>query len=647
MVEHFSLTEASKSAAMELPKEGLPIKIVSGATVAAAVLAAYFYAVFFFSSHHQGLYAQEALAAALTSVAFFLTLSLGRIFSSTELVKRFWPLIRIVLPLCVALLTFLATKISAQRIPATQDFVEFRERLFFICCAFAVILAVMVVLTHRARKRLIKVRFPLSDICLFLFPAFPLVNYVAANIDYFNLPLMVRFAAIFLVIPAFAGVIGAMIFKPRVSANIVLICVAACSFAMNSMPMITSLMGSDLPQFKYHAALLAASFVLISLGYRLFRGPLYAFFFGLVGAASFMSIPHAPLYVKHPDNMPKDLDPSIYLERQPEQKPDIYLLVYDSYLPDKVLRFHGIDNSDQNKFLEERGFKIYPDVYTVAVRTQPSMSRVLSMRPKPLNPIGGPNTTFRAIESWGYFSHMLGNGHLLAGVNALRIGPDVVAPANMESSGVDAIAAAIKNGYFRHNQFLGTTPLQYNEWVNEKRSMMRRGFESKDPYFMYAHSLAAHIDYRDGACKGNEVAKYKEDLGKANQEMRDDIDLILSSNRKAIVVIAGDHGPGALTCEALERGLLPENNITGARLADVYGTFVAIKWPDENYHEYDDIRILQDVQFAVFSYILRNKSVFSIRLPQEIVSNNNVNSAVKDGVIMIGPDKGKKLFESF
>ena len=177
--------------------------------------------------------------------------------------------------------------------------------------------------------------------------------------------------------------------------------------------------------------------------------------------------------------------------------------------------------------------------------------------------------------------------------------------------------------------------------------MMRRGFESKDPYFMYAHSLAAHIDYRDGACKGNEVAKYKEDLGKANQEMRDDIDLILSSNRKAIVVIAGDHGPGALTCEALERGLLPENNITGARLADVYGTFVAIKWPDENYHEYDDIRILQDVQFAVFSYILRNKSVFSIRLPQEIVSNNNVNSAVKDGVIMIGPDKGKKLFESF
>jgi hypothetical protein len=217
----------------------------------------------------------------------------------------------------------------------------------------------------------------------------------------------------------------------------------------------------------------------------------------------------------------------------------------------------------------------------------------------------------------------------------------------MESSGVDAISSAILNGYFRHNQFLGTTPLQYSEWVDEKHSMMRRGFESKKPYFLYAHSLAAHVDYRDGQCKGDEVSKYKEDLVKVNQEMRDDIEMVLSSNRDALVVVAADHGPGVLTCEALERGLMSEDQITGARLADVYGTFLAIKWPDDNYHEYDDIRILQDVQFAVFSYLMQDKSVFSIRLPQEIVANPTLAGAVKDGVIMIGPDKGKKLFESF
>ena len=129
--------------------------------------------------------------------------------------------------------------------------------------------------------------------------------------------------------------------------------------------------------------------------------------------------------------------------------------------------------------------------------------------------------------------------------------------------------------------------------------------------------------------------------------MRDDIEMALSSNRNSIIVVAGDHGPGVLTCEALERGLLSEDRITRALLADVYGTFLEIKRPDDNYHEYDDIRILQDAQFSVFSYLMQDKSVMSIRLPQEIVSGGNVGGSVRDGAIMVGPDKGKKLFESF
>jgi hypothetical protein len=647
MADHLGVLAASSDRSRLRSKDGLPVKIVSGATVLAAILAVYLFIVFFYAFKPRELYAQQALSGALTAVSLFLALSLGRIFSNTAFVQRFWALIRIVLPACIAAIVFLYTRVPPDPVSLSQEFLDSRKIVFYCCCVVSAILAILVLFTHRAHKRLIKIGFSLSDICLFVLPAFPLVNYIAANRDYFNLPLAARFLVIFLVMPALLGVLGALIFRPRVRVNLVFISIAACSFTMNAMPMVTSMTGGEPPKFDYHAALWAFAFVFMLLGYRFFRGPLYVFFFGLIAAASFMSIPHAPLYVKHPENMPKDLDPSLYLEKGPKQRPDIFLLIYDSYVPDKVLRHYGFDNSDQNKFLEERGFKIYPDVYTVAVRTQPSMSRFLSMRPKPLNPIGGPNTTFRAFKSWGYYSHMLGNGHLLAGVNALRIGPDVVAPANMESSGVDAISSAILNGYFRHNQFLGTTPLQYSEWVDEKHSMMRRGFESKKPYFLYAHSLAAHVDYRDGQCKGDEVSKYKEDLVKVNQEMRDDIEMVLSSNRNALVVVAADHGPGVLTCEALERGLMSEDQITGARLADVYGTFLAIKWPDDNYHEYDDIRILQDVQFAVFSYLMQDKSVFSIRLPQEIVANPTLAGAVKDGVIMIGPDKGKKLFESF
>ena len=107
MANRLGVPAASSSDLKPKPKGGLPVKIVSGATVLAAIGALNLFIVFFYAFKPLELYAQQALSGALTAVSLFLALSLGRIFSDTVFVQRFWTLIRVALPVCVAIVVFL------------------------------------------------------------------------------------------------------------------------------------------------------------------------------------------------------------------------------------------------------------------------------------------------------------------------------------------------------------------------------------------------------------------------------------------------------------------------------------------------------------------------------------------------------------
>ncbi len=51
--------------------------------------------------------------------------------------------------------------------------------------------------------------------------------------------------------------------------------------------------------------------------------------------------------------------------REPVKTPGIYLLIYDAYVENETMLGYGIDNLDQQQYLEELGFKIYPDTYSI------------------------------------------------------------------------------------------------------------------------------------------------------------------------------------------------------------------------------------------------------------------------------------------
>ncbi len=64
--------------------------------------------------------------------------------------------------------------------------------------------------------------------------------------------------------------------------------------------------------------------------------------------------------------------------REPVVTPSIYLLIYDSYVINETMLSYGIDNLDQQQYLEGLDFKIYPHTYSLWPNTLGSMSRVFN-----------------------------------------------------------------------------------------------------------------------------------------------------------------------------------------------------------------------------------------------------------------------------
>ena len=65
-------------------------------------------------------------------------------------------------------------------------------------------------------------------------------------------------------------------------------------------------------------------------------------------------------------------------DRRPDSIPNIYLLVYDAYAHNETMLSYGIDNSAQEAYLDNLGFKLYPKTYSIGAASLDTMSRVLN-----------------------------------------------------------------------------------------------------------------------------------------------------------------------------------------------------------------------------------------------------------------------------
>jgi hypothetical protein len=328
--------------------------------------------------------------------------------------------------------------------------------------------------------------------------------------------------------------------------------------------------------------------------------------------------------------------------RQPVTTPGIYLLIYDSYVASETMAGYGIDNRPHEEYLEETGFTLYPNTYSMAAGSLKTMSRVLNASPDYIldregrAAVSGGGTVLQLLKGYGYETYgVFPSDFYFRGTVPSY---DYSFPRPGSSAGL--LIGAIFEGEFRFD--IGFDDVSGDEFIQEKERFFSS--PSTHPRFVYSHSTSpGHSQV--STCGPDEVQEFRRDVVEANREMRHDIQTVLDSDPNAIIVVAGDHGPRLTkNCEGTAEAY-DLSEVSRLDIQDRFGAFLAIRWPSPDFEAYDEITVLQDLFPAVFAYMFKDTGLLQARPDPETIDSWMTSGAmVVDGVILGGIDDGEPLF---
>lgn len=334
--------------------------------------------------------------------------------------------------------------------------------------------------------------------------------------------------------------------------------------------------------------------------------------------------------------------------RTPVRTPNIYLLIYDAYPAPETLRAYGLDNRPQEAFLREKGFKLYPQTYSVAAYTVSSMSFVLNSALEyygsDRRALAGNGVVQNILKTYGYTTYGIFTSDFFFWEN--EIPSYTYAFPRPETSMALLLIKAVLEGEFRFD--INFEKVSYDLFLQEKIRVLADS--SASPRFVYSHSKLPGHSQNSGACLPNETELFAERLATANAEMRHDIEVILENDPSGIIVVAGDHGPyltkncvGTNVSYSLRRYDITEINRLDVQ--DRFGVLLAIRWPSPDFEAYDEITILQDLFPVIFAYMFEDKALLQTRLEPVTVEKAPISGVVVvNGIIHGGLDDGEPLF---
>jgi hypothetical protein len=328
---------------------------------------------------------------------------------------------------------------------------------------------------------------------------------------------------------------------------------------------------------------------------------------------------------------------SLVGEMKPVVTPNIYLLIYDSYVTSETMQAYGIDNSSQEDYLEELGFKLYPHTYSVADFSIGTMSRVLNtsrdFSGDPKKVVAGDGIIQNTLRGFGYEIYGLFSSDFFFRKYNPTYDFSIPEPS---TTSPDILIRAILMGEFRFDIGFDIQPRE--QFVETKRNI----FESisGSPIFIYMHSSLPGHSQNSGACLSDETDKFNKRLISANIEMQEDIKGIIESDPEAIIIVAGDHGP-YLTKNCASLNDYDESEISRLDIQDRFGTFLAIRWPTRDFDKFDDIVVLQDIFPAVFEYIYNDERFMKSKIEPTTFSPV---IKVRNGIIHKGFNRDEPLF---
>ena len=241
---------------------------------------------------------------------------------------------------------------------------------------------------------------------------------------------------------------------------------------------------------------------------------------------------------------------------------------------------YGIDNADQEDFLVNQGFELYPHTYSTFADTLRTMSRVLnasnSIEGNLNSGVSGDGKVVHIFKDLGYETYgIFPHDFMFRGLTPTydHNFPEFSAPPFTN------LISGILMGEFRFD--IGFNHQNHSQYVDKKEQLLMDAAGNRS--FVYTHSDIPAHSQNSGACLPDETALYKERLDQANSEMRQDIKTISENDPSAIIIVAGDHGPYLTkNCEVLSIDY-DISEISRLDIQDRYATFLAIRWPTENY----------------------------------------------------------------
>ncbi len=483
-----------------------------------------------------------------------------------------------------------------------------------------------------------------GDVILLLLPLTPVVQYILRNNDILSRFDTILVFCFFALLAALPILVVPFLLRNTGSTRVLIGLGLAFTFSITSMASLSGEFawhewGSLKVQLPVFGGVWFLSWLLFRLGLRNFVTLMIALSFS--GNSIFqLSVQGGTLSSSDPDQTANRLV-ALVGSKQPVVAPSIYLLVYDSYVVNETMAAYGFDNRIQEQYLEGLGFKIYPRTYSLGALSIASMSRVLncsvSFYGNPRRGVSGDGIVQNLLEDSGYRTYgVFPSDYFFRGIISSY---DYSFPGYGSSTGL--LIKAILEGEFRFD--IEFDEVSEEEYLQAKESVLSEA--SGQPRFVYTHSRFPGHSQGSGVCLPNQIELFGERLVKANLEMRRDVEMVLENDPGAIVIIAGDHGP-YLTKNCIGTDDAYDiSEISRLDIQDRLGTFLAIRWPSEDFENYDDITVLQDLFPAIFAYLFADPGILESRVEPVIVDAKAISGAnVVDGVIVGGIHDGQALF---
>lgn len=518
---------------------------------------------------------------------------------------------------------------------------------FILIISFLVLFLISNRIQGDGKFSFIKNKEPIEiiNILLISLPMTPIIQYIFANQDILSITDSIVVFSFFAIIAIISVLVIPWILSPLLAKNLSIPVSISFLFIINNMASFgrtTSLKQVTL----ILVTLYIISFILLFFNKKSILIIVSCIFFVSNGAVSVTKLNVNDGDATINDVETTDIDQHVS-NLTLQQKPDIFLLIYDSYANQETLELYGYDNSAQVDYLINNGFSIYDGTYSINADSLSSMAQMLhpsfiqATQREYRRIIAGDASVLQLLKKNGYQTHSIFDSDYLT--KDFESQYDFTFPSNIHS--IDSskiIIEAILEGEFRFDADFST--ITYEDIVTTKEKLFTKKVDR--PRFFYHHNPNPGHSQNSGVLLPNETELHLEKLKQINEEMKVDIDNIRLANKDAIIIIAGDHGP-YLTKNGIGLGSYDLSEIDRLDIQDRLGTFLAISWPDSvNVRQYD-IKTLQDVFPAVLSYMYDDPKLFDkLHMKRESLSISVVGGArIKDGIILGGANNEEPLFK--